>query len=97
VRGYTFLRLTELIASPIEQAVLAPLIILELHYRLLQGPLGSQFRMIHTQGSQSYRIARAIQWLKDNYKEPSRVNDLEKMVDMAAATFRKHLFCGLPR
>jgi AraC-like DNA-binding protein len=85
-----FLRLTELIASPVEQVVLAPLIIRELHYRLLQGPLGSQLRMIHTQGSQNYRIAQAIHWLKDNYKKPLHVNDLAKMVYMAPSTFRKH-------
>jgi AraC-like DNA-binding protein len=89
-----FLRLIALIKpqanSPVEQAVLAPLIIRELHYRLLQGPLGSQLRMIHTQGSQSYRIAQTILWLKNNYKKSLRINDLAKMVDMAPSTFRKH-------
>jgi transcriptional regulator GlxA family with amidase domain len=89
-----FLRLTELIKPQVnsseEQAVLAPLIIRELHYRLLQGPLGSQLRMIHTRGSQSYRIVQAVHWLKDNYKKPLHVNDLAKMVDMAPSTFRKY-------
>jgi AraC-like DNA-binding protein len=84
------LRLTELYRSPVEQAVLGPLIVRELHYRLLQGPLGKHLRMIHTQGSQSYQITQAILWLKDNYTKPLHVNDLAKMVDMAPSTFRRH-------
>jgi AraC-like DNA-binding protein len=88
------LRLTELLKpqanSLAEQAVLGPLIIRELHYRLLQGPLGSQLRMIHTQGSRSYQIAKAIRCLKTNYKKPLHVNELARLVDMAPSTFRRH-------
>jgi AraC-like DNA-binding protein len=84
------LRLTELSKSPVEQAVLGPLIIRELHYRLLQGPLGNQLRTIHTQGFRSYQITQAILWLKNNYTKPLHVNDLAKMVNMAPSTFRRH-------
>jgi AraC-like DNA-binding protein len=88
------LRLTELlepqVKSPAEQAVLAPLIIREIHYRLLQGPLGNRLRMLHTRNSQNYQIAQAILWLKNNYKKPFHVNELAKMVDMAPSTFRRH-------
>jgi AraC-like DNA-binding protein len=89
-----FLRLTELlkpqVKSPADRAVLSPLIIREIHYRLLQGPLGNHLRMIHTQGSQSYQIAQVIFWLKNNYAKPLHVNDLAKMADMAPSTFRRH-------
>jgi AraC-like DNA-binding protein len=84
------LRLTELSKSPVEQAVLGPLIIRELHYRLLQGPLGNHLRMIHTQGFRGYQITQAILWLKNNYTKPLHVNDLAKMVTMAPSTFRRH-------
>ncbi|MDR1251257.1 MAG: AraC family transcriptional regulator [Treponema sp.] len=92
-----FLRLTELLKpedkpqvhSPSEQAVLAPLIIRELHYRLLQGPLGSRLRMIHTQGSKNYQIAQAILWLKNNYTKPLHINELAKLVSMAPSTFMR--------
>jgi AraC-like DNA-binding protein len=89
-----FLRLTELlnpqVKSPAERAVLGPMIIREIHYRLLQGPLGDQLRMIHTKGSRSYQIDQAILWLKKNYKKPLPINKLAKMVDMAPSTFRRH-------
>jgi AraC-like DNA-binding protein len=89
-----FLRLTELlepqVKSPAEQAVLASLIIREIHYRLLQGPLGNRIRMLHIRNSQSYQITQAILWLKNNYKKPLHVNELAKMVNMAPSTFRRH-------
>jgi AraC-like DNA-binding protein len=89
-----FLRLTELlkpqVTSPADQAVLAPMLIRELHYRLLQGPLGSQLRMIHTQGSKSYQIAQAILWLKNNYTKPLHINELATLINMAPSTFMRH-------
>jgi AraC-like DNA-binding protein len=89
-----FLRLTELlkprVTSPADKAALAPLFIRELHYRLLQGPLGSQLRMIHTQGSKSYQIAQAILWLKNNYTKPLHINELAALVSMAPSTFMRH-------
>jgi AraC-like DNA-binding protein len=85
-----FLRLTELLKSPVEQSVLAPLIIREIHYRLLQGPLGNRLRMIHTRNSQNYQIGQAILWLKNNYKKPLQVNELARMVNMASSTFRRY-------
>jgi AraC-like DNA-binding protein len=85
-----FLRLTDLLNQPEQQAVLAPLLIREIHYRLLIGPLGNQLRMIHTQGSQSNHVARAIRWLKVHYKEPLSVIELAKQVNMAPSTFHRH-------
>lgn len=85
-----FLRLTDILKSPAEQAALAPLLIRELHYRLLQGPLGSRLRIIHTQGSKNYQIAQAILWLKNNYTRPLHINELAKLVNMAPSTFRRH-------
>jgi AraC-like DNA-binding protein len=85
-----FLRLTDLLKQPEQQAVLAPLLIREIHYRLLIGPLGNQLRMIHTQGSQSNQIAQAITWLKTHYKEPLSVIELATQVNMAPSTFHRH-------
>jgi AraC-like DNA-binding protein len=85
-----FLRLTELIDDKERQGVLAPMIIREIHYRLLTGPLGNQFRIINTHDSQSNQIARAIAWLKTHYNKPVNINALAKMVNMAPATFNRY-------
>jgi transcriptional regulator GlxA family with amidase domain len=66
------------------------MIIREIHYRLLTGPLGNQLRMINTHGSQSNQIVKAIAWLKAHYNKPVNINALAKMVNMAPATFNRY-------
>jgi AraC-like DNA-binding protein len=85
-----FLRLAELINDKERQKVLAPLIIREIYYRLLTGPLGSQLQMINTKGSKSNQIAQAIAWLKINYNKPVNSNELAKMTNMAPSTFNRY-------
>jgi len=85
-----FLRLVELLEKPEQISVLAPMIIREIHYRLLIGPQGERLRMVNTLGSQSNQIARTIGWLRDNYKEPLQVDELAKKANMATSTFHRH-------
>lgn len=82
-----FLRLSDLIGKPKEQAVLAPMIIREIHYRMLTGPQGNHLKSIYTLGTQSNKIAKAISWLMDNFKKPLNVEELAKNVNMAPSTF----------
>ena len=85
-----FLRLVELHEKPEQIPVLAPLIIREIHYRLLVGPQGERLRMVNTHGTQSNQIAKSITWLRDNYKEPLQVDELARTVNMATSTFHRH-------
>jgi transcriptional regulator GlxA family with amidase domain len=85
-----FLRLAELINDKERQNILAPLIIREVYYRLLMGPLGHQLRMIHTQGSKSNQIAQAIAWIKTNYNKPVNIENLAKMTNMAPSNFNRY-------
>ncbi len=85
-----FLRLVEVLEQPEQIPVLAPMIAREIHYRLLIGPQGGHLRRLNTLGTQSNQIARAITWLKENYKAPLRVDDLARQVNMATSTFHRH-------
>lgn len=85
-----FRRLLDLLDAPNQRDIMAPMIAREIHYRLLIGPLGPQLRMIHTQGSQSNQVARAIEWLKAHYDQPFTIDDLAEKVNMASSTFRRH-------
>jgi len=82
--------LVELLEKPEQIPVLAPLIIREIHYRLLIGAQGERLRMINMLGTQSNQIARTITWLRDNYKEPLQVDELARKVNMATSTFHRH-------
>lgn len=84
------LRLVNLVEQPEQKNFMAPMIIREIHYRLLVGPLGNQLRIINTLGTKSNQIAQAIHWLKDNYKNDIKMDELADMVHMAPSTFRKN-------
>jgi len=85
-----FLRLVELLEKPEQIPVLAPMIIHEIHYRLLIGPQGEHLRRLNTFGTQSNQIAQAITWMRTNYKESLQVDNLARKVNMATSTFHRH-------
>ena len=69
---------------------LAPLIQQEITVRLLTGPHGPHLRHIVTVGSPSQQIATAVAWLKQNFIEAFRVDDLADRAHMSPSTFRQH-------
>ncbi|WP_434705580.1 AraC family transcriptional regulator [Pseudomonas sp. Z1-12] len=85
-----FARLLALLEEPEAIPILAPLIQREIHYRLLLSDQAARLRQIASVDSQGYRIAKAIDWLKLNYTEPVRVDDLAARVQMSAPTFHHH-------
>ena len=85
-----FERLIELLDSEEDIPILAPVIQREIIYRLLTGDQGARLRQIAAAGSQSQQIARAIEWLKGNFSEPLRIDDLATKSRMSTSTFHHH-------
>ncbi len=85
-----FQRLVDLLAEPKDIPILAPVIQREIIYRLLVGDQGARLRQIASAGSQSHQIARAIDWLKGNFTQPLRIDDLATQFNMSASTFHHH-------
>jgi len=85
-----FQRLIDLLDAPDDIPVLAPLIQREILYRLLMSEQGPRLRQIGATGSQSRQIARAIDWLKGNFKQPLRVDDLAAHARMSPSNFHHH-------
>lgn len=71
-----FCRLLALLDEPGAITVLAPLIEREIHYRLLMSDQAARLWQIASVGSQGNRIARAIDWLKVNFVQPLRIDEL---------------------
>lgn len=84
-----FYRLACLIEKPYDE-FLSSMIIKEIYYRLLTGPLGSQLRLISTKGTYANQIARAINYLKENYKEKLNIEDVAKHVNMSPSSFYRN-------
>lgn len=83
-------RLVALLDEPEAIAVLAPLILREVHYRLLKSDQAARLRQITAVDGQGYRIAKAIDWLKLNYTIPLRIEELAARVQMSSPTFHHH-------
>ena len=86
----TFQRLIDLLDEPKDIPILAPIIQREIFYRLLVGDLGVRLRQMASAGSQSQQIARAIDWLKSNFTQPLRIEELASQVNMSTSTFHHH-------
>ena len=85
-----FQRLIDLLAEPKDIPILAPLIQREISYRLLVGDQGARLRQMASAGTQSHQIAQAIDWLKGNFTQPLRIDDLATQVSMSTSTFHHH-------
>jgi AraC-like DNA-binding protein len=85
-----FNRLVSLLDDEISIPILAPTVQREIVYRLLVGDQGARLRQLATTGSQSQQIAQAIDWLKQNFTEPLRVDDLAARTGMSISTFHHH-------
>ena len=83
-------RLLDLLTTPQDIPILAPLIQREILYRLLVGEQGARLRQIASAGSQSHQIAQAITWLKQHYTRPLRIEDLAAHAHMSHSTFHQH-------
>ena len=83
-------RMLRLLEHPADASVLAPLITQEMLWRLLVGPLGDTMRQIGVADSDLSHISRAIAWIRDNYADPMRVDDLARLSGMSASAFHRH-------
>ena len=83
-------RLIDLLGTEEDIPILAPVIQREIIYRLLVGEQGARLRQIAAAGSQSHQIARAIEWLKGNFSQPLRIDDLAEKARMSTSTFHHH-------
>lgn len=85
-----FERLIDLLDDPKDIPILSPVIQREIFYRLLMSDQGNRLRQIAAAGSQSHLIARAIDWLRNNFSQPLRIDDLATQVHMSTSTFHHH-------
>ena len=83
-------RLLGLLSSPADIPILGGLIQREILYRVLRSAEGARLRAIATQGEQSHRIARAIAWIRANYRQPLRMENLAQVAGMAVSTLHHH-------
>ncbi|TPD51181.1 MAG: AraC family transcriptional regulator [Thalassolituus maritimus] len=85
-----FCRLLSLASQPEDIAPLAPLIRQEIFYRLLKSDQGPRLRAITSNANHGYQIARTIEWMKENFSKPVKVEDLANNSGMSVSAFHNH-------
>ncbi len=85
-----FQRLIDLLEDEHDIPMLAPIIQKEIIYLLLVGEQGARLRQIAAAGSQSQQIARVVEWLKKNFSQQFRIEDLASQARMSTSSFHNH-------
>lgn len=80
------LRLSRLLDSPKDIAMLAPLIKREILYRLLRSQQGHRLYEIAITNCQTHRVTQAIKWLNEHFAEPLRIEELAREVNLSVST-----------
>jgi AraC-like DNA-binding protein len=83
-------RLVSLLDHPQDRAVLAPLVKREIFWRLLTGDQGAAVRQLGLPGSNLSHVTRAARWIRENYAEPFRVEELARLAGMSESGFYRH-------
>jgi AraC-like DNA-binding protein len=77
------LRLVKLLDMPEDIGVLGPVVQREIYYRMLRGELGYRLVDLAQCEGGNHRIVRAIEWLKQHYAAPLRIEELADSVHMS--------------
>lgn len=85
-----WLRMLRLIDRPGDIPALAPAYERELLYRVLQGPHGWMLRDIAAPGTALSRIRVTIQWIRENFTRPLKVEALASMAALSVSAFHRH-------
>ena len=84
-------RLVRLVDKPGEQRMLAPLVKREIVYRLLAGGEGARLgHLVASSRGDTGRISRAIEHLRERYREPLRIEEIARQCGMSVSGFHHH-------
>ena len=83
-------RLLELMAQPGNAELLAPLVVDEILIRLLRSPIGVRVAQIGLAESHLHGVAKAVSWLRTNFSQAMKVEELVKLAHMSASSFHEH-------
>ena len=84
------LRLARLLDAPRDIPMLAPMMLRELHYRLLSGSYGGAIAQMAIAGSNTHKIGQIIKKIKTQLAAPMRVEELAAMANMSPSSFHHH-------
>lgn len=76
--------------DPIEVKALAPLIVREIHFRLLRADHGGMLRQLLWQDSAASKITKVINRIRSEFRDTMMVSEMAKTAGMSASAFHQH-------
>ncbi|MFJ5990201.1 AraC family transcriptional regulator N-terminal domain-containing protein [Lentzea sp. NPDC092896] len=83
-------RLARLLDQPRDARALAPLIKQEILWRVMTGEQGAVVRQLGTQDSSLSHIAKAVKWIRENYAESFKVENVARIAGMSESAFYRN-------
>jgi AraC-like DNA-binding protein len=83
-------RLFRISQEPIEARALAPLVLKEIHFRLLRSDHGGMLRQLLRHDSPANRISKSIATIRANYTKALSVSQLAADAGMSLSAFHEH-------
>ena len=86
----SILRLVRLLDTQHDIPLLAPMMMREIYYRLLNGPYGDTIAQIALSGSNMQKISKVISMIKTNYNQPIKIEEMAGLANMSPSSFHSH-------
>jgi len=83
-------RYVSLADRPSEAKVLAPLVLQEIHFRLLMAPHGGMLRKLLRTDSNASHIHRAVREIRENFRSALSIPQLARSIGMSESAFHRH-------
>jgi AraC-like DNA-binding protein len=84
------LRIARLLETPGDIPMLAPMMLRELHYRLLRSDHGAAIAQMAIAGSNTHKIGQTLRKIKTHLASPIRVEELAAIANMSPSSFHQH-------
>lgn len=82
-------RLMECLHNPSDTELLAPIVKDEILVRLLRSRIGIHIAEMGFADTSVRQVAKAIEWLRNNFNEPMKVSELARLAHMSVSVFHK--------
>ncbi|MEV6842994.1 AraC family transcriptional regulator [Actinoplanes sp. NPDC051411] len=83
-------RLLRLLDRPRDRRILVPLVKREILWLLMTGEQGDVVRQLGLADSSLAHVRRAVQWIRENYRRPFRVEEVAQLSGMSVSAFHKN-------
>ena len=83
-------RLLRLLDRPRDRKTMVPLVKREILWRLMTGEQGDVVRQLGLADSSLSHISRAVRWIRENYAQPFRVEEVAQLSGMSVSAFHRN-------